>query len=373
MSESTSLYPNSGPVSEMGTEFIPSDPFNIDGHKLHYHTDRIEQWKKDPLHTYPIYVEVSPVGHCNHRCTFCAVDYIGYKARSLPTERLGLIIDDMAKHGVRSVMYAGEGEPLLHKDIAEIVRMTRRAGIDVAFTTNGVLLDKITDVLGNVTWIKVSMNGGPGSYAKIHQTKEADYERVWGNLAGAVRNKNGTTIGIQTLLLPENARDIEELVRRARDTGLDYIVIKPYSQHLSSLTQQYKDIRYVEYAELIHKLSMYSTPKFKVVARTKTMAAWDSEERGYHKCYSTPYFWAYVMATGDVYGCSAYLLDDRFKYGNINENLFSEIWLGEGRKKSMEYVEKELDIKECRKNCRMNQVNKFLWDIKNPGKHTAFI
>ena len=355
------------------------DPFSIDSHKIHQHFDRLKQWQENPQRTFPLYVEISPVGHCNHRCTFCAVDYIGYKTRALSYEVLVKRLNEMAELGVRSVMFAGEGEPLLHPKLAEVISQTKDAGMAYAITTNGVALTPkfCRTALKGIQWVKVSMNGGSRTYRQVHKAGLTDYDRVWHNLELANLQRRDesldTVLGIQAVLLPENVQDMRELAERSLIAGLDYLVIKPYSQHQSSLTTQYKDVHYQGYEELFKTLEEYSTDKFQVIIRRKSMASWDSPARGYQKCYSTPYFWAYIMANGDVYGCSAYLLDDRFCYGNIQESAFKDIWLGEKRKESMRYVANDLCIQECRKNCRMDKVNQFLWEMKNPGPHHAFI
>lgn len=344
-----------------------------------FHVNRVNDFL-DGKAIYPIYVEITPSGACNHRCTFCAVDYIGYKVRFLDTGMIKERVSEMAEKGVKSIMYAGEGEPLLHKQIGEIINHTKKAGIDVALTTNATALtEKLSEeALGSVTWLKASINAGTAeTYGKIHRTNPQHFDQALRNLAKAaeIRAKKGwkVTLGAQMVLLPENQNEATHLAQRAKDAGLDYVVIKPYSQHHFSITTQYNGIRYDSREELKAKLMEYNTDKFEVVFRTHTMEKLTDTERHYDVCQATPYFWAYVMGDGDVYGCSAYLQDDRFNYGNLYKNTFAEIWEGEKRMKSIEYVKKELNIDECRKNCRMDEINRYLWEVKNPSEHVNFI
>lgn len=352
-----------------------SDRYSIDSHKLIYHPERVAQylnvgdaWEKAKS-VYPLYVEISPVGACNHRCTFCAVDYIGYKPTRLAVEVVERALAEMGQQGVKSVMFAGEGEPMLHKEIHRMVVAASKAGIDTAMTTNATVLSDafIENALPVMSWIKASVNAGTAAtYAKVHQTKERDFDVALGNLKRMAdeRRKHGYScvLGAQILLLPENSGEIETLARICRDEiGLDYLVVKPYSQHTFSLTRLYQDVNYQEFNTLGKRLEALNTDSFSVVFRENTMKKHDEGETSrYRKCSATPFFWAYVMATGALYGCSAYLLDKRFEYGNINESSFKNIWEGERRKENFHYVRNELDIHECRLNCRMDEVNRYL-------------
>ncbi|MCX6050957.1 MAG: radical SAM protein [Campylobacterales bacterium] len=363
-----------------------SDKFNIDSHKLSLHPTLVSKWyeAKDDWQQlkaiYPIYVEISPYGGCNHRCTFCALDYMGYENIGLEFNVLKNTLTNMAEHGVKSVMFAGEGEPLLFKDLDLIVEHCSSVGIDTSLTTNFVPLNKknIERCIENCSWIKVSLNAGTAkSYAEIHRTKEIDFKRVMNNLKYALEYRKANnlkcTVGVQMLLLPENKDEAKILALVCKEIGVDYLVIKPYSQHLSSETHKYEDIDYSMMLYLEDELNAISDEKFSVVFRANTMKKYVEKKQPYSTCHATPFFWGYIAADGKVFGCSAYLGKEEFCYGNIYENSFSEIWESDKRKASYNYVQNELDIKNCRVNCRMDEVNRYLWRLKNPQEHDNFI
>ena len=354
------------------------DKYKIDNHKLIYHVARVNEWL-DGKTAYPIYSEISPAGACNHRCTYCGLDFMEYKPRYLDTKVLKERLSEAGSLGLKSVMYAGEGEPFLHKDMGEVIKHTRKTGIDVAVTTNGVLLepDMTDDILEHIEWIKVSINGGTGStYAKIHRCDPGDFDKVIKNMSYAAEVKKSRSykcvLGMQLLLLPENCHEAAVLAKLARDIGMDYLVIKPYSQHPQSKTRIYDSIKYSDYEHLSEELAEFNTDDFNVITRIRTMKKWDDKQKGYNRCLALP-FWTYIDAGGNVWGCSVYLGDERFMYGNIYENSFRDIWEGEKRRKSLEWVEKNLDVSQCRVNCRMDEINKYLWELVNPPEHVNFI
>ena len=78
-------------------------------------------------------------------------------------------------------------------------------------------------------------------------------------------------------------------------------------------------------------------------------------------------------AAGNVWGCSVYIGDERFLYGNIYQHSFQEIWEGSKRLNSLRWAEENFDASQCRINCRMDNINHFLWGLKRPPAHVNFI
>ncbi len=351
------------------------DDYRIDSHKLIFHVDRVGQWLKGE-DIYPIYIEIAPAGGCNHRCIFCALDYLKYKVRFLDTDVLKRRVREAGQCGVKSIMYAGEGEPLLHKDICEIIEATKKSGIDVAITTNGVLWDKekLSASLRFLSWMRVSLNAGTKeNYARVHRTKAKDFEWVLKNIETAVRIKKkerlSCTIGVQFLLIPQNLKDPPVLAKILRDIGVDYLIIKPYSQHPLSITRIRLD--YNRHLNLEAELKAIEAKNFRIVFRRHTMEKLN-EKKPYRHCLGLP-FWAYINACGDVYACSAFLGKREFCFGDIYKKDFKELFQGKKRKGLNKWAAERLDTKICREVCRLDEINRYLWELKHPAEHVNFI
>jgi radical SAM protein with 4Fe4S-binding SPASM domain len=266
-------------------------------------------------------------------------------------------------------MFGGEGEPLLHKDLKKMLAAAFYMGIDCALTTNGVLLTPqiVEQMLRYNKWIKVSINAGTAkTYSGIHRTKEQDFDTVLTNLAYAVKIRkeigSNCTLGMQAILLNENAHEMRMLAETARSIGVDYLVIKPYSHHQSS---KHDDM--VVSLPFIHDfattLESYSTDKFRVIFRLNAFERMH-KDRKYNECLALP-FWAYISTEGDVWSCSAKMgNDDSFVLGNIYQDNFMAIL----RKSRQSHK-----LKDCRINCRMDACNEYLWKLKHPDPHVNFI
>lgn len=352
-----------------------AENIRMDSHKLIYHPEIVSRWLKGE-NIYPIEIEISPSGTCNHRCVFCAVDYIGYQPNFLEKNIILRDISYMSKRGLKSVICSGEGEPLLNQNMPDIVNGTKSCGVDVAMSTNGVLFTKerIKECLGAFSWVRYSIASMENdSYNKIQQGKADDLDKVKINLCEAVRFKKDmklmTTLGVQCLLLPDNVEQLSYMAKTLREIGVDYLTIKPYSQHLHSKNKF--EIDYEVMLDLEKQLKEYITDDFAIYFRASAMKKMH-HEKCYKQCYGLP-FMTHIDAKGNVWPCVAHIGSDEFCYGNINEQTFKQIWEGEQRQKVMERLG-TMDInKVCREACRLDEINKYLHELKHPGEHVNFI
>lgn len=352
-----------------------AENIRMDSHKLIYHPEVVARWLKGE-NIYPIELEIGLTNACNHRCIFCAVDYTGYKPDRIDSELLINNLKEVAPKGVKSIIYAGEGEPLLHKDAPDIINRTKCLGIDAAMSTNGVLLtpEVSKDCLKSLTWIRFSVAGiTDETYDKIQCGRQGDLSKVLSNMEEAVKVKREqhlhTTLGVQLLLLPDNKDEIVQMGKRLKEIGVDYFTIKPFSQHPQS--QHILQVDYKEMIELEQEVKALESEDYKIYFRAYSMQKLECK-RCYEHCWALP-FMVYVDAKGNLWPCIVFMGKEELKYGNLNEESFVEIWEGSHRKEIVDYF-RNMDLEQnCRELCRLDEMNRYLNELKNPGGHVNFI
>ncbi|MDD5775011.1 MAG: radical SAM protein [Candidatus Omnitrophica bacterium] len=353
------------------------DIYRIDSHKLMFHVDRVHDWLHGAA-VYPIYIEIGITDICNQHCIFCAFDYLKHKPVFLRKEVFSRFMSSAARKGVKSIMLSGAGEPLLHPHVAQMVRDAAKNGIDDAITSNGVrfIPDLSRELLPLLSWFKVSIDAGTAAtYARIHGCPPEEFRVVLRNMEEAVRRRDkakiACTLGAQFLLLPRNYREAGILVRIARDIGLDYCVLKPYSQHPMSLHRISSDDRSGAIDRAAEAATRYSNNGFKVVYRSRT-AEYIKNDKPYRRCFGTE-FTTLVTSCGDVYPCNYFIGNKDFMFGNLNTSSFEDIWEGRRRKQVMAYMRTKWSVARCRKGCRVDAVNRYLWELSHPPAHVNFI
>jgi len=334
------------------------DKYGIDSHKLMYHPREVSKWI-DGEDFYPIYIEISPSNGCNHRCRFCSFDFTGYQTELLDYKLFEKNVPLMAKGGVKAVMFAGEGEPLIHPRFAEIVQLFGINKIDTALTTNGSLMTKemSAKTLPYFSWIKFSVDAAtPETHAYLHGCNEDDFDKVMTNIKDAIDLRDSRhykcTIGAQAVLFRENKDELVDLAIKLRQLGADYLVIKPFTDH------QYRskldlhvdyDNFYIDFSKNIRR---FSDDKFPVILRDKTFHDL-TVDRCYRNCHALN-FWSYIDSYGDVYACSNFLGNQDYVYGNLYKNTFDQIWEDRHKRKI------KVDLRDCRQICRMDKINQYL-------------
>ncbi len=145
----------------------------------------------------PRVMVLDPYHRCNANCLHCWVHTPGvhhpeeFLNRRLDPDQVARILDQAARLYVDSVIFQGDGEPLLHPDFMAMARAARERGINVLFFTNGALLDE----------------------AKARQAVELGVEEIYCSLpAGdeatfrAVNPKLGATPGAYSKIVENCAR-----------------------------------------------------------------------------------------------------------------------------------------------------------------------
>jgi len=196
--------------------------------------DRLLAWlrgRQKSAARWPV-LQVEVTSRCLMRCSFCPNKPLGaaWRHADLPWE---VFRDHIGPHlGRFELIYLqGWGEPLLHRDLWQMVRLAKAAGCRVGFTSCGGLLteENVARILAEgVDLLSVSF---AGASAGVHQSL-----RIGSNFEGLVANVRRLTerraavpgaslhLELHYLMMRPNMHELPAFVRLAADLGADEAV-----------------------------------------------------------------------------------------------------------------------------------------------------
>jgi GTP 3',8-cyclase len=171
-------------------------------------------------------LRLSVTDRCNFRCRYCMPrEKFGNDHEFLPRSEL-LTFEELARvvrvlSGALLKVRLTGGEPLLRKDLPDLVAMLKRVGVPLALTTNGVLLPKLAERLAAAGLDRLTVSLDALDEAVFQRITDADYGAC-DVLAGvqAAEQAGFTRLKINCVVRRGlNESEIVPLARRFRGTG----------------------------------------------------------------------------------------------------------------------------------------------------------
>jgi radical SAM protein with 4Fe4S-binding SPASM domain len=269
---------------------------------------RVNLYQALPLKT-PFSFHVFPIHRCNFRCRYCLhslppekLGEMKFKKEVLPVALFRKAIDDLHEFSnpLKSLIFAGHGEPLLHPGIAEMVSYARERNVAdrVEIVTNASLLThEMTDSLiaAGLDRLRISVQGlDAGTYRDIAGTA-IDFDRFIDNIRFFFERKGDCDLYVKIIDMGLGSRE-EEFYR----------LFRPIS-----------DTAAVEFT--IPFVREIDLPKDTSLDRAK-----QGHPASLARICSMPFYQIVLLPSGNVTGCCA--VTPPVIYGNVGKDSLRDLW-----------------------------------------------
>lgn len=311
---------------------------------------------------------------CNLRCKTCGVwkktdDPLLKKESELSLDQICLLLDDLKAMGIEKINLIG-AEPLMRKDLLEIVQEIQKRGLACEITTNGTMVTEdfaLAAVEHGVDRINISLDAAGEDHDRIRGVN-GTFERVRRSitLLREVRDrerKQHPRLTIHTCISRLNFGQLEKIVPIAIETGADllryaYLTATPkepmanttldgisigstrFISNNGSLLLERTQIHILKQKlRLCQRAAENSPLQVRVGANLRRSEASLAQGTVNTTLCRTLRNRIIVNPVGEVYPCA---LLDQYAYGNVKHESIRAIWSGEKRMRLVHRVDKEL-------------------------------
>lgn len=296
---------------------------------------------------------------CNYRCAMCDISRrdqeLKGRLRELTTSEMKEVLRDFARLGTVGIGLTG-GEPLLRKDLFELLRYCKELGMITHLNTNGSLLDEERAgrlLEAGVDSLNISLDGScPETHDALRGIPGA-FERVKSAVAtvGRLRRERGSPLRMKVVAMV-NERNIDEvpgLVELSRQWGTDCVEFIPRQPFTADRDKGQPDAVFLKKVRgMVKRLLAAKAEGISIEDSPRMLRLFPRSFRGEASplaCYAG-YNSLGVDCYGEIYPCVPWVNWGK-SVGNVRESPLKEFWA------SPAYNLKRPEIARCR-DCYLN-------------------
>ncbi|NNF01604.1 MAG: GTP 3',8-cyclase MoaA [Bacteroidia bacterium] len=178
------------------------------------------------------YLRISITDKCNLRCTYCMPKNgieLQHHSKYMNRSEILQIAKVFCTNGINKIRITG-GEPLVRKDVSEILRDLSQLPVSLGISTNGILVDQFIDLFREIGLrsINISLDSLIEEKQKII-TRRNYHNKIIENIHLLI--KNDFDVKINTVLLKgKNSNEILDFIELTKDASLDlrFIEFMPF-------------------------------------------------------------------------------------------------------------------------------------------------
>jgi radical SAM protein with 4Fe4S-binding SPASM domain len=201
---------------------------------------------------YPLHIDFEINDKCNQSCIMCPrntkthpdINYELNTGSVLDYEKYMEIIDEGVNKGLLSINLGAFGEPLINKNVFNMVKYAHEEGvIDSRLITNGLLLDKYIDDIFDSGLVNLFVSIDTFSEEKYLEIRGKGFKKVKNNLLDMIEEKKRRNsllpiIRVSFIDMDINKEEKDAFVEFWEDK-VDYVDIQVYDNFNLDITKPY--------------------------------------------------------------------------------------------------------------------------------------
>lgn len=279
--------------------------------------------------------------------------------KELTTTQLKSSLKDLAALGVSGIGFTG-GEPLLRKDIFELIKYAKGLGLIANFNTNGFYLDKETVknlVEAGVDSINISLDSADRNTHDLIRGYDGAFDRAIEaiNNVNALRKEKTKKPRLKVIAVinERNVEGIPDLLKLFADLEVDcaeFIPEQPIYAAAAAAGPAYDTVFFSNLKKNIDYILKFDRNKLRIENSARHLRLFEKSfknEKPPLRCYAGYNSFA-LDCYGELYPCIPWVSFGKTA-GNIKEMNLKDFWYSSGYNKIRDDI---LKCKGCYLNCQ---------------------